>query len=207
MQRTGRGVSRVAHRVERQEIYTRFLARRVCEAGKNTTGAEVGDLNDSIRLIETNNRQKMDCSLRQGVVDDASGVVAIMSEAGSQNSSAVPCGVEEALRDPSKGRYYVAERQGSLCAALFVAYEWSDWRSGVIWWVQHVWVSGEGNDPTLLDTLFRLLVQESKNEGAKCLRVSSSRQTEIFVETCRHNGMSSHYDVFEEDLSPLELLN
>ena len=50
-------------------------------------------------------------------------------------------GVERALADPAKGRYFVAELDGRVAGCLLVTTEWSDWRDGWFWWIQSVYVA------------------------------------------------------------------
>ena len=38
------------------------------------------------------------------------------------------------------GFYLVAEVIGTVAASLMVTYEWSDWRNGLFWWIQSVYV-------------------------------------------------------------------
>lgn len=49
-------------------------------------------------------------------------------------------GVHAVFTDPSHGRYYVAESDGTAIASLMITYEWSDWRNGMVWWIQSVYV-------------------------------------------------------------------
>ena len=49
-------------------------------------------------------------------------------------------GVRAVFADPSHGRYFVAEEGGRVAASLLITYEWSDWRDGVVWWIQSVYV-------------------------------------------------------------------
>jgi len=49
-------------------------------------------------------------------------------------------GVGAVFADPSLGRYFVAESDGEVVASLMITYEWSDWRSGTVWWIQSVYV-------------------------------------------------------------------
>ena len=49
-------------------------------------------------------------------------------------------GVGAVFADPSLGRYFVAENDGEVIASLMITYEWSDWRSGMVWWIQSVYV-------------------------------------------------------------------
>ena len=52
-------------------------------------------------------------------------------------------GVEALLADSSKGRYWVAEVDGGIVGQIMTTYEWSDWRNGMIWWIQSVYVHPE----------------------------------------------------------------
>ena len=49
-------------------------------------------------------------------------------------------GVQRALADPARGRYYVAEVDGKVAGCLLLTTEWSDWRDGWFWWIQSVFV-------------------------------------------------------------------
>lgn len=52
-------------------------------------------------------------------------------------------GVTALFDDPSLGRYYVAGAEGRAVASLMITYEWSDWRNGMVWWIQSVYVVPE----------------------------------------------------------------
>src|SRR5213594_728625 len=52
-------------------------------------------------------------------------------------------GVHAVFDDPSRGRYFVADGDGRVVASLLITYEWSDWRNGVVWWIQSVYVDPE----------------------------------------------------------------
>src|SRR6266576_3865969 len=49
-------------------------------------------------------------------------------------------GVQGVFDDPSRGRYFLAESEGTVIASLMITYEWSDWRNGNVWWIQSVYV-------------------------------------------------------------------
>lgn len=49
-------------------------------------------------------------------------------------------GVQELLKDPSKGRYFVACTDQGIVGQMMHTWEWSDWRNGQIWWLQSVYV-------------------------------------------------------------------
>ncbi|MEO5669615.1 MAG: hypothetical protein ABIR26_02885, partial [Ramlibacter sp.] len=55
----------------------------------------------------------------------------------------IAAGVCRMLNEPSLGFYLVAERGGTVVGGLLVTNEWSDWRNGLFWWIQSVYVEPE----------------------------------------------------------------
>ncbi|MCA9054945.1 MAG: GNAT family N-acetyltransferase [Planctomycetaceae bacterium] len=49
-------------------------------------------------------------------------------------------GVQAALDDPNKARYFVACDGERVVGQVMHTWEWSDWRNGVFWWLQSVYV-------------------------------------------------------------------
>lgn len=49
-------------------------------------------------------------------------------------------GVDAALADPARLRYWIAEVDGRIAGQAAITREWSDWRNGWIWWFQSVYV-------------------------------------------------------------------
>src|ERR1700756_3970520 len=49
-------------------------------------------------------------------------------------------GVQALFDDDSRGRYFLAQSEGTVIASLMITYEWSDWRNGNVWWIQSVYV-------------------------------------------------------------------
>jgi ribosomal protein S18 acetylase RimI-like enzyme len=52
----------------------------------------------------------------------------------------VNTGVQRLIGEPALGFYLVAEANGEVIACLLVTNEWSDWRNGLFWWIQSVYV-------------------------------------------------------------------
>jgi ribosomal protein S18 acetylase RimI-like enzyme len=49
-------------------------------------------------------------------------------------------GTAAVLASSEHGYYLVAEMTSQVIAQLLLTYEWSDWRNGVFWWIQSVYV-------------------------------------------------------------------
>jgi ribosomal protein S18 acetylase RimI-like enzyme len=108
-------------------------------------------------------------------------------------------GVERLLKQPARGRYFVAEQDGEIIGQLMITTEWSDWRNGEIWWIQSVYVSKllrrEGVYRRLHDYV-RDLARQQKAIG---LRLYVERDNEPAQATYRALGMGeSSYLLFEE---------
>jgi ribosomal protein S18 acetylase RimI-like enzyme len=55
----------------------------------------------------------------------------------------VTAGVQSLVAQPAYGFYVIAERNGEPAGCLMITYEWTDWRNGVFWWIQSVYVAAE----------------------------------------------------------------
>ncbi len=88
----------------------------------------------------------MHLTLRRGTPADAAIIaefnrrLADETEGKTLNESVLSAGVAAVLADPSRGLYFVAERDGAVVGQLMITTEWSDWRNGWIWWIQSVYV-------------------------------------------------------------------
>jgi GNAT superfamily N-acetyltransferase len=49
-------------------------------------------------------------------------------------------GVTAVFDRPELGRYFVAEEGDEIAGCLLTTFEWSDWRDGMVWWIQSVYV-------------------------------------------------------------------
>ena len=103
----------------------------------------------------------MQFSLREARRDDAdviagyNAAMARETEAKALDPAVVGPGVEALFDEPSLGRYWVAEADGQVIGQLMVTYEWSDWRDGMIWWVQSVYVRPELRRRGVFSALYR----------------------------------------------------
>lgn len=52
----------------------------------------------------------------------------------------VDAGVRRLIGEPSLGFYVVAADGDAIVACLLITQEWSDWRNGLFWWIQSVFV-------------------------------------------------------------------
>ena len=127
------------------------------------------------------------------------------TEAKTLERDVVLAGVRRLLADPTFGFYLVALDQERVVAQLMVTYEWSDWRNGMFWWIQSVYV-----DPAYRRLgLFRRLYEDvlrrtsSAQERVVGIRLYVERDNAVAKSTYERLGMSqTSYALFELGLGP-----
>lgn len=149
---------------------------------------------------------KNECSVRLGHERDCH-VLARFNQAMAKetenlvlSSDVVMKGVQGLLKHPEYGFYIVAESSSEVVGCLLVTYEWSDWRNGLIWWIQSVYVTPDYRR----QGIYRHLYEQAKTMASQDKR---SRGFRLYVEkdnvtaqrTYRKLGMKeTQYKVFEE---------
>lgn len=108
-------------------------------------------------------------------------------------------GVEAMLRDPAKGRYFVAEADGQIVGQLGVTLEWSDWRNGNFWWIQSVYVVPEARRHGVFRKLYDHIVEAARSvPDAIGVRLYVEHENRVAQATYEKMGMArTHYHVME----------
>ena len=76
-------------------------------------------------------------------------------------------GVRGMLSRPQYGFYGVAEVDGEVAGCLMVTYEWSDWRNGLFWWIQSVYVSDRFRRRGVYRALYDWVREEARRASAE----------------------------------------
>jgi GNAT superfamily N-acetyltransferase len=107
-------------------------------------------------------------------------------------------GVAAVFDDPSKGRYFVAEADGKVAASLLITFEWSDWRNGVVWWIQSVYVRPEYRKQGIYARLYEHVKQQASDPSIKGIRLYVEKRNAVAQKVYERCGMNGeHYQVFE----------
>ncbi len=108
-------------------------------------------------------------------------------------------GVEALFEDRSLGRYFVADDGERLAGCLMITPEWSDWRNGLVWWIQSVYVRPDCRGRGIYAGLYRHVQQLAlANESVKGIRLYVDRRNTPAQEVYRRLGMNGeHYQVYE----------
>jgi ribosomal protein S18 acetylase RimI-like enzyme len=63
-------------------------------------------------------------------------------------------GVERLINNPTLGFYLVGGYDNQIHGSLMITYEWTDWRDGVFWWIQSVYIEPAHRRKGLFRALF-----------------------------------------------------
>ncbi len=112
-------------------------------------------------------------------------------------------GAHAPFADVGRGRYYLAEVDGRVVGQLMITYEWSDWRNGVFWWIQSVYVDPESRRQGVFRALYAHVESLARTDVGVCgIRLYVDRDNLRAQETYRRCGMrDGGYLVMEVDYS------
>lgn len=110
-------------------------------------------------------------------------------------------GVRGLFEKPTLGYYTVAEIDGAVVGQMMITYEWSDWRNGVFWWIQSVYVLPDFRSEGIFKKLYLHTVEEAKQAGNVCgLRLYVEKENERAHHVYEKLGMTlTAYDMYEVD--------
>jgi GNAT superfamily N-acetyltransferase len=121
------------------------------------------------------------------------------TEGKSLDPSALSEGVRRVLTDPSLGRYFIAEIDGQPVGQMMLTWEWSDWRNGMFWWIQSVYVASPFRGAGAFRALYRHVESLARRDpGVAGLRLYVHDDNARAAEVYRRLGMvDGHYRVME----------
>ena len=112
-------------------------------------------------------------------------------------------GVRNALEDPHRALYFMAEVDRVVVGQTMITPEWSDWRNGFFWWIQSVYVDPRFRRHGVFRALYEHIARLAKGRDDVCgLRLYVHHDNRNAIETYRRLGMSqAEYLLFEEEWS------
>ena len=108
-------------------------------------------------------------------------------------------GVNNLLLQPQFGFYVVAEIDCEIVGSLMITYEWSDWRNGLIWWLQSVFVKNEQRKKNVFKNMLLFVEQHAKKNNALAIRLYMEKENETAHKTYNRCGFQqTDYLIFEK---------
>lgn len=104
------------------------------------------------------------------------------------------------LDQPQYGFYVLAEADGVVVGSLMITFEWSDWRNGLFWWVQSVYVRPEFRRRGVYRALYNWVRDEARRSPQVVgLRLYVDDDNAGAQRTYEALGMTPcHYRLYEE---------
>jgi len=112
----------------------------------------------------------------------------------------ITAGVQTMIDNPQMGFYLVVELDNGIQASLMITTEWSDWRNGIFWWIQSVYVRPGYRRQGLYRELYLRVKELAEQEPAVYgFRLYVERDNIAAQKTYESLGMSeTEYKLFEE---------
>jgi ribosomal protein S18 acetylase RimI-like enzyme len=144
--------------------------------------------------------------IRDAVRDDIDTLVefnrqmARETEGKQLDKTILTAGVKAVFNNHAHGFYLVAEVDGTIAGSLLVTTEWSDWRNGVFWWIQSVYVAPAFRRKGVYRSLYREVRERAGRSSQVCgCRLYVERENHTAQATYKYLGMKdTGYRVFEE---------
>ena len=111
----------------------------------------------------------------------------------------ITAGVSSIINDSSKGIYWVMEMDKIIIGQLMVTYEWSDWRNGMMWWIQSVYVPKEHRRQGVYSKMYNNLLELAQLDSECCgIRLYVEKENKKAQKTDKKQGMiNAGYEIME----------
>jgi len=109
-------------------------------------------------------------------------------------------GVQAMLDNDDLGFYLVAREDNEVLSCLGITFEWSDWRNGLFWWIQSVYVAPAHRNRGVFSAMYGHVRQEALSDTRSCgIRLYVERDNETAYRTYTRLGMiETDYRLMEE---------
>lgn len=137
------------------------------------------------------------------IIAEFNRLLAFESEQKTLDPATLERGVRLALSRPELCRYFLAESAGRIVGQTMLTYEWSDWRAGVFWWIQSVYVVADCRGRGVFRELFNHIDALARSTPEVCgLRLYVEEHNEGAIATYRRMGLApSGHLLYERDWS------
>jgi len=108
-------------------------------------------------------------------------------------------GMNRLFKDPTKGKYYVAEEAGEVVGCLMTTFEWSEWRCGTILWIQSAYVAVPSRGKGIFRQMYNHICHLVEGDpGTKGIRLYVEKKNLAAQKVYSGLGMNGdHYTVYE----------
>ena len=148
-------------------------------------------------------------TIRRGTAADAAAISGFnqASALETEGKSLIPeladAGVRRLINEPSLGFYVVASDGDSIVACLLVTQEWSDWRNGLFWWIQSVFVDRAWRRQGIYSSLYEYVKELAAADPQVCgFRLYVEKDNVVAQQAYAALGMGATDYLIYEELRP-----
>jgi ribosomal protein S18 acetylase RimI-like enzyme len=129
--------------------------------------------------------------------------LALESEEKLLDVAVVTAGVRRGFAHPELCRYFVAEIDGKVVGTTMITVELTDWRDGVLWWLQSVYVEPAARRAGVFRALYRHIAERARaDKDVRGLRLYVHHTNDRAMRVYEAMGMAkAEYDFYEHDWS------
>lgn len=115
----------------------------------------------------------------------------------------IQAGVRNMIENTDLGFYLLAEVDDQVVGCLGITFEWSDWRNGLFWWIQSVYVLPDFRDHGVFSTMYDHVKRLAKEDDRACgIRLYVEKDNTRAYNTYVRLGMiETEYRLMEEEFS------
>lgn len=145
--------------------------------------------------------------VRRATIDDAMTIaefnqaMALETEDKILDPVTIKTGVTRMVEDDELGFYLVACSDEEIAGCLGITTEWSDWRNGLWWWIQSVYVSTGYRNQGVFSSLYSAVRSMAADESSVCgIRLYAEKDNGRAIRTYIRLGMiETEYRILEEE--------
>ena len=146
-------------------------------------------------------RVRLACGDDAEIIADHSAAMAREIEDIELDYNRLLAGTRAVFEDAGKGFFVVAERESRVVGQLMITFEWSDWRNGLFWWIQSVYVEPASRGQGVYSALHQWVIEQAAAARDVCgVRLYVDKSNHNAQRTYRRLGMTpAVYDMYETD--------
>ncbi|MDO9549059.1 MAG: N-acetyltransferase [Candidatus Marinimicrobia bacterium] len=152
---------------------------------------------------------ELNLTIRKARIDDTETItnfniaMALETEGKILAKEKISAGVENLFRHPEYGFYIVAKAGNRVVGCLLITYEWSDWRDGLIWWIQSVYIHPDFRRQGIYRKMYTFIKNLASSENnIRGFRLYVEKENRVAQNTYKNLGMEeTGYNMYEEMLA------
>ena len=140
------------------------------------------------------------------VIAEFNQAMALETENKQLEKDTIQAGVARMITDTDLGFYLVAlfndgSGDDEIAGCLAITTEWSDWRNGLFWWIQSVYVAEPFRRKGIFSRMYQHVHDLAEKENDVCgIRLYVEKENESAIRTYLRLGMiETDYRILEEE--------